>query len=170
MSESQELEVIKNQAIKYTLGETDQPPKDIELLYKWLEEEGYGSSWPLDNGINIQYVAEDFNDEMLSSEEDIELLKINNNDRVNFARRLINSAEILTVETMPLSSVEGNVVVGYISSEMGMHDLGMTCIGLYKTENDFVSELEKSDWFVFLGDLEIMSDDSILALWQTTDN
>ena len=159
------LEAIRDQAIEFTLGGNDKQLDGVDELYKWLEEEGYGESDPVDNGIDIQYVSDDFNDEMLSSEEDIDIDKINDQDRINFAKRLIQSAETLTVEIMPLSNSVSTVVVGFITREMGMHDLGMSCFGLYKNEDDFISDLRRSDWFMFLSDSEDITDEKILSLW-----
>ena len=164
------LEAIRDQAIEFTLGQNDQQPEGVDEFYTWLEEEGYGSSDPIDNGIYIQEVSDNFNDEMLSSEEDIDIDKINDQDRVNFAKRLIESAEMLTVEIMPLSNSSGSVVVGFITREMGMHDLGMSCCGLYKNEDDFISELRKSDWFLFLSDMDALTEDEILELWESQSN
>lgn len=160
------LEAVRDQAIKFTLGQNDQQPEGLDELYTWLEEEGYGLSNPVDNGIDIQYVSDDFNDEMLSSEEDIKIDKIRNQDRIDFSKRLIKSAEILTVETMLLSNSESTVIVGFITREMGMHDLGMSCFGLYRNEDEFILDLKRSDWFMFLSDAEEITDEKILSMWQ----
>ena len=159
------LEAIRDQAIEFTLWQNDQQPEGMDELYTWLEEEGYGLSDPVDNGIDIKYVSNDFDDEMLSSEEDIDLDKINDQDRINFAKRLIQTAETLIAKIMTLSNSNGSVIVGFIAREMGMHDLGMSCFGLYKNEDDFISELRTSDWFIFSNDAENLTDDKILGLW-----
>lgn len=147
------------------------PAPDLQALYEWLDAEGYDVLNIIDNGFDFSTISSDFNDDFLSSEEDLDKAKITDVERVNFANKIISSyaedsTNLLTVLVVPIKNSNNEMaILGQIQYQENMCGRA-SWWGVYKNSESFSEDLERSGWFMSIGDISTLTKNEILKYWQ----
>ena len=167
-----ELEPIRDAVIDYALGRTKTYPENIDDLYAWYESDGYGDEVNYIGVSSLIYLS-DITD-WLSDEEmggDPDISDITDRERIDYAKRLINdqvdsiSAYGALIKTLENSKGE-QAFLGYLEQSQGMAGTETSWWGIYRSEDAFISELEKNEDFLTL-DGGGLTDEGILGYWHT---
>ncbi len=166
---------IKNKVIENTLLGVS-PPDDIELIYEWLSVEGWDDllgdldSW----AINLEYLAQlKFDDNelkyYLEDTQDNESFSVTNEMRLNYARELIDyetmHGELVSINSYKLEREDGKLsYIGCYIEMQGQGGPAAKWCGTFKSKEEFTNFIKRSG-FVFTEDIELISDDEILKLW-----
>lgn len=167
-----ELQPIRDAAIDFALGRTEKEPENLADLYQWYLTDGYGDEVNIiDNVVNFSDLIENyFSDEVLVFEEALEALDINDEDRLDYAKQviegLLESSSFVMIKN--LENVVGEkAIIGYIEEQdLQEVDSGTDWIGIYSSEKAFIEDLEKSDSLKLLCDVESLTDEEILSYWK----
>jgi hypothetical protein len=165
---------IRDAAIDFAMGRSKSEPENVNELYEWLEVESYDDFMIVGDGFYTHVITSSFNDEELSDDEGVGKEVITDELRVAYAKRKVSecnspdSINVLIVMFMLIQNTNNEkAFLGLIQEEHGMHDLGVSWWGIYKSEADFIEELTNSDIFMFLGEEEALTDNEILKLWNS---
>jgi len=153
-------------------------PDDIQLIYDWLTIDGWDDllgdleSW----AINLNYLAHlKFDDQelkyYLEDSEDIESIEITDEKRLNYARELIKyeeseNGDVVSINSYKLEREDGKFVyIGcYIETQGQLGAVPKWC-GTFKTKEEFITFIRNSG-FVFINELDLITDQTILDLWR----
>ncbi len=165
----EDLLLIIDAAIDHVLRGTPLP--NIQPLCDWADIQGLDVLNIVDNGFDFSTISGDFNDDFLSSEEDLDKEKITEDERVNFANKIISnyaedSINLLTVMVLPIKNSNNEIaILGQIQYQENMCGRA-SWWGVYKNLETFSEDLEKSGWFMSIGDINTLTKNEILKYWQ----
>lgn len=167
-----ELQSIRDAAIDFVLGRTEKEPENLADLYQWYLTDGYGDEVNIiDNVIYFSDLIENyFSDETLVFEECEEASDINDEVRLDYAKRriegLLDSSLFVMIKNIENSRGE-KAIIGYFEKQ-SLQEIedGTDWIGIYSSEKAFIEDLEKSDSLKLLCDVESFTDEEILSYWK----
>lgn len=166
-----ELQFIRDEAIDFALGRTEKEPQNLADLYQWYQIDGYGDEVNIiGNVVDFSDLIENyFSDEALVFDEGIEASDINDKDRLDYAKQIIDGLleSSLFVMIKDIENALGEkAIIGYFE-EQSLQELesGTDWIGIYISEAAFLEDLEKSDSLKLLCDIENLTDEEILSYW-----
>jgi hypothetical protein len=161
---------VRDDAIDFAYGRSKSEPEDIEELTEWFGFEGFHTIDYIDSGFDYSSVAGVFYDEELSATIDVDVKQLTDEMRVRFARerlaKVFNYEGGLTVVQAVISNEKREEVsLGMLMGEAGQAESGFSHCGIYKTVEDFLQALKDSDWFIFRGEEDKITDEQILESW-----
>ncbi len=167
-----ELKSIRDAAIDFALGRTEKEPENLADLYKWYQIDGYGDEVNIiGNVVDFSDLIENyFSDEALIFEEGLAAADINDKDRLDYAKQVIDGLLESSLFVM-IKDIENAVgekaIIGYFE-EQSLQELesGTDWIGIYISEAAFLEDLEESDSLKLLCDVESLTDEKILSHWK----
>ena len=171
-----ELWQIRDKVIENTVLDKE-PPADIELIYEWLSVEGWDDLLgDLDNwAINLNYLAQlEFNDESLKYhlEDFYDKVNVDITDevRLSYAKELIqnesgDNGRVVSVNSYKLEREDEKLsYIGCYIEMQGQGGPAAQWCGTFKSKEEFTNFIKKSG-FLFTDEIELISDDEILNLW-----
>ena len=165
----EDLLMVIDAAVDHVLRGT--PVPNLQPLYDWVDIQGWDVLNIVDNGFDFSIISSDFNDNFLSSEEDLDKEKITDEERVNFANNIINnyaedSTNLLTVMVVSIQNSNNEMaILGQIQYQENMCGRA-SWWGVYKNSDAFSEDLERSGWFMSVGDIDALTKSDILKHWQ----
>ena len=170
------LRSIANAAINHAINGTELP-EDIDDLIDWFESDGRDylvSSWDEDDYVlNISnYSQYNFSDQELVSHEGFDG-DIDNRHRVDYALELLSTVfdeldggEVPTLHPVQITSPSGDTAtLGWLMEIHGQGGPEDIFIGVFPDKLQFYNHL-RGLGYLFKSDLEKLSEDRILSLWQ----
>jgi hypothetical protein len=166
---------IRDAAIDHVLKGTPEP--DLKPLYDWYEVDGWDaviSAWTHEAmAFNLFYLAQNtFEDNEMAACEGIEVDEITDELRISYARGRIESGYEDEYLTPTLHSCElkradwDSVILGCVMEIHGQGGLYLNWWGLFKTQDDFYDSIRNSG-YIIESDLEGITDEQILSLWES---
>jgi hypothetical protein len=165
---------IRDAAIDHVLNGTPEP--ELKPLYDWFEVDGWDAvinAWAHeDMALNLFYLAQNiFEDDEMAACEGIEVDEITDELRIKYAREIIEQGyedEYLTpsLHSCELKRADGDsVILGCVMEIHGQGGPYLNWWGLFKTQDDFYDSIRNSG-YIIESDLEGISDEKILSLWE----
>ncbi len=173
----QHLELIRDEVIELAVGRSDIQPIELDKLLAWLETDG----WEVliepvykDNyAVDILYLAKlYFNDHQLESWWGIDLIAINDELRLKFARERIHN--VFDDEAFVVKSIcaayfenehnEGALIGAYIEIQ-GQGGAIPFWLGIFRDYEHYLEYIRESENLVLLDDCPNLSDEDLLKLW-----
>jgi len=152
-------------------------PAEINLLYEWLESEGWDSL--ISGPDSMDYLAintDSLNDQLTENEcRDYEALEedepVTDLHKLSFTRSILEhiseNNDCLSILTYRMNDykLERAAIVGCVIYMQGQLDPDISWWGGYINDEVFLKELREKKLFVLQGD-EFLSDEEILSLWE----
>ncbi|SMC83012.1 hypothetical protein [Polynucleobacter kasalickyi] len=151
-------------------------PENINLLYAWLEDEGWDSFLSGPESLeNIGFYVSLISDQLTESEcRDYECLEddeqLTDSIKITYTLNLLNNIlennDFLSIFSFQLSNTKLNktVVIGAVIEMQGQLGPDVSWRGVYFNNKDFLKDLRNNKILVWQGD-GLLNDEEILSLW-----
>jgi len=161
---------IRDASIDYAIGRTKKEPDNLDALYQWYLTDGYGDEVDIiDDVVFLDIATEVFTDVDLASAEGWEISDITDSERLDYAKRLIESLLEAPWFVM-IKHIENDkgekAFIGYLEEEYIQEiEVGTYWYGIYSSEKAFIEHLEKDESMKSPSDIESLTDEEILSYW-----
>ncbi len=169
-----ELVELLDEAIECVYADQELP-SNIDELYEWFEDEGIdhmvAAEATLPFALSLGEILQSFADLEVADDNDVSVNQVTDQMRITYARRLIQEAmdSFYYIRSVYCAEVKGSgdkvAFLGCTAEEQGQHGTGVSWWGLYKSKNDFINDVKNSNWLVFDTDIDSLTDQKILELY-----
>lgn len=150
-------------------------PSNIDELYEWFEDDGIdhmvAAQATLPFALCLGEVLQSFADLEVADDNDVSVNEVTDQMLITYARRQIQEAinSFSYMRSVYCAALRGSgskeVFLGCTVEEQGQHGSGISWWGLYKSQDDFINDIKSSNWLVFDTDVEYITDQQILELY-----
>lgn len=169
-----ELIELLDEAIKCVYS-NQELPANIAELYEWFEDDGLDHMLEVEAtlpfALSLGDVLLSFADDEVADDNEVSVNEVTNQMRIAYARREIQEAldSFGYMRSVYCAEVKGSsdkvAFLACTAEEQGQSGMGISWWGLYKSQDDFINDVKNSNWLVFDTDIESITDQQILELW-----